>query len=169
MTETDIECGHTKTTLHARGVNRSRKIITFSHLSSTKTACGCIDPIICVNCVFIIFTFWSVVKLLFDDFFHICDAASKLNWTVHKNSACYQLTTETVNCKIVNKTLQWFQNKRSIHWRCSIKEAAGTFCNIHRKTPAPESLFNKVASHTFSTEPLRVTASAVNVLAKIWK
>ena len=99
----------------------------------------------------------------------VCNAAFKLNWTVHKNSACYQLTTETVNCKIVNKTLQWFQNKRSSHWRCSIKEAAGTFCNIHRKTPAPESPFNKVAGHTFSTEPLRVTASAVNVLAKIWK
>ena len=36
MTETDIECGHTKTTLHARGVNKSRKIITFSHLDSTN-------------------------------------------------------------------------------------------------------------------------------------
>ena len=36
MTETDIECGHAKTTLHARGVNRSRKIITFSHLNSTN-------------------------------------------------------------------------------------------------------------------------------------
>ena len=33
MTETDIECGHTKTTLHARGVNRSPKIIPFSHLN----------------------------------------------------------------------------------------------------------------------------------------
>ena len=36
MTETDIECGHTKTTLHARGVNKSRKIIAFSHLNSTN-------------------------------------------------------------------------------------------------------------------------------------
>ena len=36
MTETDTECGHTKTILHARGVNRSRKIITFSHLNSTN-------------------------------------------------------------------------------------------------------------------------------------
>ena len=36
MTETDIECGHTKTTLHARGVNKSRKIITFPHLNSTN-------------------------------------------------------------------------------------------------------------------------------------
>ena len=36
MTETDIECGHTKTTLRARGVNKSRKIITFSHLNSTN-------------------------------------------------------------------------------------------------------------------------------------
>ena len=36
MTETDIECGHTKTTLHARGVNRSRKITTFSHLNSAN-------------------------------------------------------------------------------------------------------------------------------------
>ena len=38
MTETDIECGHAKKTLHARGVNTSRKIITFSHLNSTKSA-----------------------------------------------------------------------------------------------------------------------------------
>ena len=36
MTETDIECGHTKTTLHVRGVNKSRKITAFSHLNSTK-------------------------------------------------------------------------------------------------------------------------------------
>ena len=38
MTETDIESGHTKTDLHARGVNRSRKNIIFSHLNSTKSA-----------------------------------------------------------------------------------------------------------------------------------
>ena len=50
------------------------------------------------------------------------NTTSKLNWTVHKNSTCYQLTTETVNWKMVNKALQWFQNKRSSHWRCSIKE-----------------------------------------------
>ena len=31
VTETDIECGHTRTTLHA--CNRSRKIITFFHLN----------------------------------------------------------------------------------------------------------------------------------------
>ena len=36
MTETDIECGHTKTTLHACGTNTSRKIITLSHLNSTN-------------------------------------------------------------------------------------------------------------------------------------
>ena len=36
MTETDIECGHTKTTFHARLVNKSRKIITFSQLNSTS-------------------------------------------------------------------------------------------------------------------------------------
>ena len=29
MTETYIECGHTKITIHACGVNRSRKIVTF--------------------------------------------------------------------------------------------------------------------------------------------
>ena len=38
MTETDIECEDTKTTLHARGVNRSHKIITFFHLNFTKSA-----------------------------------------------------------------------------------------------------------------------------------
>ena len=36
MTETDIERGHTKATLHAQGVNRSPKIITFSPLNSTN-------------------------------------------------------------------------------------------------------------------------------------
>ena len=34
MTETYIECGHTKTTIHACGVKLSYKIITFSHLNS---------------------------------------------------------------------------------------------------------------------------------------
>ena len=34
MTETDIECGHTKTALYARGVNKGCKMITFSHLNS---------------------------------------------------------------------------------------------------------------------------------------
>ena len=80
MTETDIECGHTKTTLHARGVNRSRKIITFSHLNSTnvyhsfmrekvKSKLAVLNGRI--GCFSIIFTLGSVVKLLFDDFFHI--------------------------------------------------------------------------------------------------
>ena len=36
MTETDTECGHTEETLHVCGVNRSRKIITFSRLNSTN-------------------------------------------------------------------------------------------------------------------------------------
>ena len=36
MRETDIESGHTKTTLHARSVNSTRKIINFSHLNSTN-------------------------------------------------------------------------------------------------------------------------------------
>ena len=38
MTETDIEYGHTKTTLPACGVKKCRKIITFFHLNSTKSA-----------------------------------------------------------------------------------------------------------------------------------
>ena len=36
MAETDIECGHTKTTLYARGVNKSCKMITFSHVKSSN-------------------------------------------------------------------------------------------------------------------------------------
>ena len=54
----------------------------------------------------------------------VYNAASKLNWAVKtkKNSSCYQLTNETVNCEIANKTLQWFQNERISHWRCSIKK-----------------------------------------------
>ena len=40
--EADIECGNTKTTFHARDINKnfdvlySRKIISFSHLNSTN-------------------------------------------------------------------------------------------------------------------------------------
>ena len=36
MTETDIECGHTKTTLHACDVNKSCKMIKFYHLNSSN-------------------------------------------------------------------------------------------------------------------------------------
>ena len=36
MAENDIKCGHTKTTLHVRGVNRSCEMITFSHLNSSN-------------------------------------------------------------------------------------------------------------------------------------
>ena len=36
MAETDIECGHTKTTLHACGVNKSCEMITFYHLNSSN-------------------------------------------------------------------------------------------------------------------------------------
>ena len=36
MAETDVECGHTKATLRALGINRSRKIITFSNLNSAN-------------------------------------------------------------------------------------------------------------------------------------
>ena len=86
MTETDIECGHTKTTLHARGVNKSCKMITFSHLNSSNFNDNFKDnfmqekvkSILVVLILsfapflfFIIFTFGSVLKLLFDDFFHI--------------------------------------------------------------------------------------------------
>ena len=35
MTETDIECRHTKTALYACGVKKGCKMITFSHLNSS--------------------------------------------------------------------------------------------------------------------------------------
>ena len=35
MAETDIECGHTKTALYARSVNKGYQMITFSHLNSS--------------------------------------------------------------------------------------------------------------------------------------
>ena len=34
MTETDVECGHTKTTLYVLGINESCKMVTYSHLNS---------------------------------------------------------------------------------------------------------------------------------------
>ena len=36
MAETDIEFGDTKTTLYVRDVNKSCKMITFSHLNSSN-------------------------------------------------------------------------------------------------------------------------------------
>ena len=33
MTETDIDCGPTKTTLHVCGINKSCKMVTFSDLN----------------------------------------------------------------------------------------------------------------------------------------
>ena len=132
---------------------------------------GCIDPIICLICVFssslrlrallscflmTSFTSLSITPL-------VCNAASKLNWAVHKNSTCYSLTTKTVN-----KTPQWFQNKTSSCWRCSIKKVFLKILQCSQEKPAAESLFNKVAGHIFSTEPLWATASGINVLAKIW-
>ena len=139
MTETDIECEHTKTTLHARGVNRSHKIITFSHLNSTNINVNFmrenvesisvvsqkykntrrINPIICIICVFssslrlgalsncCLLT--SFISLLITSL--VCNAASKLNLTVHKNRSYNQLTT-----KIVNKTY-WFQNSGGVLWK----------------------------------------------------
>ena len=86
MTETDIECENTKTTLHARGSNESCKMITFSHLNSSNLNDNFkenfmlekVKSILVVfilsfasSFFFIIFTFGSVLKFLFDDFFHI--------------------------------------------------------------------------------------------------
>ena len=98
MAETDIVCGHTETTLHARGVNRSRKNITFSHLSSTNVIdnfmrekfyinIGRINPIICVICVCPLslrlgalsgcFLMSSFTSLLITPL--VCNASSKLD------------------------------------------------------------------------------------------
>ena len=86
MTETHIECGHTKTTLYAHRVNKSCKLITFSHLDSSNFNDNFKDNFmqkkvksILVALIlsfglflfFIIFTFGSVLNLLFDNFFHI--------------------------------------------------------------------------------------------------
>ena len=98
MTETDIECGHTKTTLYPRGVNKSCKMIIFSHLNSRNFNDNFmwekIKSILVVLILtfasflfFIIFPFGSDLKLLFDDFFTsllvtplVCNAASKMNY-----------------------------------------------------------------------------------------
>ena len=85
MTETNIECGHTKTALYARGVNKVCTVITFSHLKCSNFNDNFKDnfmqeevkSILVVLILsfasflfFIIFTFGSLLKLLFDDFFH---------------------------------------------------------------------------------------------------
>ena len=41
MTETDIECGHAKATLYVRGVNKSCKMITFSHINFSNFNDSC--------------------------------------------------------------------------------------------------------------------------------
>ena len=80
MIETDIECGHTKTTLYARGVNESCKMITSSPLNSSN-----FNVTLCrkklsqywsyqsyhLRCSCLSSSFGSVLKLLFDDFFHM--------------------------------------------------------------------------------------------------
>ena len=86
MAETDIECGHTKTTLYACGVNKSRKIITFSYLNSTNFKDNFKENFmwekVKLTLVVLILSFgsfgffhhlyvWNVLKLLFEDFFHI--------------------------------------------------------------------------------------------------
>ena len=82
MTETDTECGHTKTTLYARGVNKTCKMITFSHLNSSNFNDNFMQEKVRLILVvlilsfapflfFVIFVLGSVLKLLFDDFFHI--------------------------------------------------------------------------------------------------
>ena len=86
MTETDIECGHNKATLYARGVNKSCKMITFSQLNFSNFSDNFKDNFILENVksilvvlilsfapffFFIIFTFESILKLLFDDLFYI--------------------------------------------------------------------------------------------------
>ena len=80
MTETDIKCWHTKTTLHARGINKSRKMITFSDLISgnfndnfkdnfmlekVKSILVVLILSFASFLIFIIFTFGSVLKLTF--------------------------------------------------------------------------------------------------------
>ena len=86
MTETNIECGHSKAALYSPGVCKSCKMITFSHLNFSNFNDNCKDnfmpekvkSILVVLILsfapfffFIIFTFRSVLKLLFDDLFHI--------------------------------------------------------------------------------------------------
>ena len=97
-----IEYCHTKATLYACGVNKSCKMITFSHLNSSDFDDNFMEErvksILVVLILsfapflfFIIFTFRSVLNWLFHDFFHIAfgytvsNAASKRNDAVYSN------------------------------------------------------------------------------------
>ena len=81
-----VKLGHTKAALYARGVNKSCKMITFSHLNFSNLKDNFKDNFMLEKVkstlvvlilsfapffLFIIFTFGSVFKLLFDDLFHI--------------------------------------------------------------------------------------------------
>ena len=91
--------GHTKTTLHARCINKSRKIIAFSHLNSTNFNDNFEDnfmrekvnsTLVALILSFPSFVFfrhlyvWELLKLFFDDFFHIAFSYTiKLNhWII---------------------------------------------------------------------------------------
>ena len=100
MTEFDIECGPTKTTLNARGINKSCKMIIFWHLKSSnfndnfkanfmqEVNIGRINPIICVILVYLsslhfgafsnCFLMVSFTSLLVTPL--VCNRASKLNY-----------------------------------------------------------------------------------------
>ena len=111
----------------------------------------------------------------------VCNAASKLNGTTHKNSTCYQLTTETVKCTAW--AVQRFQNKRSSHWMCSIKEVLRNFAiftgkhlrqslflitfqatSFHNRTRLGDCFWNKFTCQNLKAKlfNLRILASFCN-------
>ena len=65
---------------------------------------------------------------------------SKTSLRIMKGEAMKRRTTFSANRKVKGN---WY-NRRS-HQSCSIKKLFLKFCNIYKKTPVLESLFNKVA------------------------
>ena len=75
----------------------------------------------------------------------------------------------TFGCKIVNKTLQWFHNKRSSHCRCSIKGILKNFAIFTGKYLRPSLLLIKMQGTPFQQNPIWNKCTCKNLKPKLFK
>ena len=74
----------------------------------------------------------------------------------------------TFGCKIVNKILQWFQNKRSSHCRCSIKGILKNFAIFTGKYLRPSLLLIKMQGTPFQQNPIWNKCTCENLKPKLF-
>ena len=94
----------------------------------------------------------------------VCNAASKLNWTTHKNSTCYQLTTETVKCSIKEVVLKNFAILTGKHLRQSLFLIKFQATSFHNRTRLGDCFWNKFTCQNLKAKlfNLRILASFCN-------